>query len=117
MEIIEDNLFPQAWDRDPRKWFASTSEDILPLTYKFRSGKRYNYSFLFVDVVQSPRLLKDQLLLTSTIEKQWRKWKYYLAHKYIDKTGISWFIDIELIKKSLKSIKYLVLHIWVSTIT
>ena len=25
--------------------------------------------------------------------------KYYLAHKYIDKIGISSFIDIELIKK------------------
>ena len=43
--------------------------------------------------------------------------KYYLAHKYIDKMEINWFIDIELIQKSLEFIKYLVLHIWVSTIT
>ena len=42
---------------------------------------------------------------------------YYLAHKYIDKMGIIWLIDIELIQKSLESIKYLVLHLWVSTIT
>ena len=43
--------------------------------------------------------------------------KYYLAHKYVNKIEISWFIDIELIKKSLESIKYLVLHIQVSKMT
>ena len=43
--------------------------------------------------------------------------KYYLAHKYIDKMEINWFIDIELIQKSLKSTKYLALYIRVSTVT
>ena len=35
---------------------------------------------------------------------------YYLAHKYIDKMRISWFIDKELIKKFLESITYLILY-------
>ena len=42
---------------------------------------------------------------------------YYLAHKYINKMGISWFIDTELIQKPVESINYFVLQIWVSTIT
>ena len=42
---------------------------------------------------------------------------YYLAHKYINKIGINWFIDIELIQKPLESIKLLVLHVLVSTVT
>jgi hypothetical protein len=39
MAIIESNLFPQAWSLDPRQWCASTSEDIQPMSYRFRSGQ------------------------------------------------------------------------------